>query len=167
MSCICILKSGSRKGKKCGKKAKYGPFCGQHVNCETNDEFLHYVVFTIGYMRSADETVTERDPSAAKLENYIAESRVIPENIIYYDGYGDLNLTSKVEYIGCRSFQFECQSQLSLSKIANLLLKQNLVDGEYESEPGNGSFVYPTKDGRELGLLYFESVEVDGKKFER
>jgi hypothetical protein len=164
-SCICILKSGARKGKKCDKNAKYGQLCGRHVDCAGNDEFYHDVVFTIGYMRSADETVTERDPSAAKLENYIAESRDIPDNINHFDGYDDLSLTSNITYVGCRSFYFQCQSKLSLSKIANLLLKQNLVDGEYESEPGNGSFVYPTKDGGELGLLYFESVEVDGKKF--
>jgi hypothetical protein len=162
MKCNCILKSGPRKGKKCGMTAKYGQLCGRHVDCAGDDEIYHDVVFTIGYMRSPHADEAERDPSAANLEHYIAQSLVIPDNISHFDGYGDMLLTSTVDYIGCRSFYFQCQSNLSLSKIANLLLKQDL---EYEDVPGNGSFVYPSSVDGELGLLYFESVEVDGKKF--
>jgi hypothetical protein len=160
-ACICILKSG----RKCSRNAKFGQFCAHHLDCENNDALLHDVVFTIGYVRTADDYVTESDPSAAKLESYIAEARAIYENISHFNGYGDLTLTTDVEYIGGRRFYFECQSNLSISKIANLILKQDLVDSEYESAPGNGSFVYPTKNGEELGLLYFEYVEVDGKIF--
>jgi hypothetical protein len=176
-SCICILKSGARKGQRCFGKVKVGQLCARHANCanakpmpsDTKFGKFHEVVFTMKFIRT-DKKTKERSPSSATLERYIATSRVIPENInllILFDGnYLGIERTSDVQYIGKKSFYFTCQSNLSPKEIAYMILKQSLTDGEYESNPGNGSFVYPTKDGmNELGLLGFESVIVDGQKF--
>ena len=170
--CICKLKSGARKGQKCNAKVTTGRFCGRHKNCADktlkvqtpvgNIGNVHDVVFEITYDRNNDDT-TERDPSQKKLEDYVKKSDIIPANVDYM---GELSIISPVKYIGKLNFHFTCETDLKAQEIANLFLLQSLSDGEWGAAPGNGSFVYPTKDGEEeLGLLSFGSVVVDGKKF--
>ena len=167
--CICKLKSGARKGQKCNAKVTTGRFCGRHKNCadktlkvQTPAGNVHDVIFEITYDRNNDDT-TERDPSQKKLEGYVKESDIIPANVDYMD---ELRIISPVKYIGKLKFHFTCETDLKAQEIANLFLLQSLSDGEWGAAPGNGSFVYPTKDGQEeLGLLSFGSVVVDGKKF--
>ena len=171
-TCICVLKSGLRKGQRCYAVAKVGQLCGRHANCanmkpiptNSGSKAFHEVTFTVNYARTNKKT-TERDPSKTELERYIAASRVIPDYFTIFDGYIGILTTSKVHYIGKNSFYFTCESDYKLEEIAKLF-KQGLSDSVYEAAPGNGSFVYPTKNGMdELGLLYFESIVIDGKKF--
>jgi hypothetical protein len=171
-TCICVLKSGVRKGQRCYAKAKVGQLCGRHTKCaKAMLGAFHEVMVNVAFMRTNKKT-TERDPSSAKLQQYIAQSKIIPQNIKdaidgTYSGNKDVERTSyDVHYIGKNSFYFTCESNLASRQIANLILKQSLSDTEYEASPGNGSFVYPTKDGlNELGVIGFESVIVDGKLF--
>jgi hypothetical protein len=181
--CSCKLKSGERKGQRCNAKVTAGKFCGRHVNCtdvmqsqagiksqvlpakkpkaaKKNPRF-HEIIFTIKYERNNDET-PERDPTLQELDRYVSTSDIIPSNIDYMN---ELQETSNVDYIGKRQFRFSCTTDLKPQEIADLFFLQSLADGEWGAAPGDGSFVYPTKNGEELGLLSFESVVIDGKKF--
>ena len=164
--CSCKLKSGDRIGQQCNAKVKNGKFCGRHSNCV---EILHKqevcnVILKIRYNRSSDDD-NESDPSAKDLERYVSKSEAIPENIIDIENYNDFKITSTVKYIGNCKFSFACKTDLKPNELADLFLLQNMADGAWGSAPGNGSFVYPTKEGHELGLLSYESVVVNGKKF--
>jgi hypothetical protein len=184
--CSCKLKSGERKGQRCNAKVTAGRFCGRHANCadvlqmqssqvqkskqvkpgkpvkaaKKNPRF-HEIIFTMKYQRNNDETA-ERDPTLQELDRYVSTSDIIPSNIDYMN---ELQETSNVDYIGKRQFRFTCETDLKPKEIADLFFLQSLADGEWGASPGDGSFVYPTKDGEELGLLSFESVVIDGKKF--
>jgi hypothetical protein len=126
-----------------------------------NVDGVHDIIFSINYRRSNDDA-SEPNPTPAQLEKYISESAIIPEHVAHMGMYFDV--VSDVTYIGKRRFHFKCTSELSNPEIANAFLKANLVDDEYEARPGDGSFVYPSKDAKqELGLLYFDEVYVDGK----
>jgi len=172
-SCSCKLKSGERKGQRCNAKVKTGRFCGRHTNCadimsqpqqktqKSQTGNVHNVVFEIKYDRNNDESL-EKNPSAAALERYVSASDIIPANVDYMN---ELVLTSPVKYIGKCRFSFTCETDLNAKEIANLFLLQSLADGEWGAAPGDGSFVYPTKNGEELGLLSFKCVVVDGKTF--
>ena len=121
---------------------------------------VHDVIFAIKYTRSNDGG--SRDPTPIELERYVAASTIIPEN----PTYKDFRIIDPVTYIGKLKFHFTCETSLSPKKIADAFLSESLADGEWEAPPGDGSFVYPTKDGKEeLGLLSFAYVVVDGKKF--
>ena len=127
------------------------------------------VQYGITYQRTNDET-DEPDPTPAELEAYIAESDAIPDNPTYLD----LDISLSPKYIGDRTFEFTCQSDLRPQEIAHLFLHQSLPDGEWGAGPGNGSFVYPTKAVSvfdhysvpdELGVLSFAFVTVNGVKY--
>ena len=120
------------------------------------------VTFQMKYDRTNDD-VTDQDPTPEELEAYVAESTIIPENPTYMDA---LRLTSPVEYIGGLTFRFTCETALLPVEIADLFIHQSLADGEWGAAPGQGSFVYPTRDlnnPEELGLLSFLEVKVKGK----
>ena len=187
--CSCKLKSGDRKGQQCKAKVKAGQFCGRHTNCSDilpkqpsqgrqlaqklekirlqDQKLSSIVIVKIKYQRTSDDAEDEKDkdPSAKVLESYVSKSKAIPENISDVENYEDFKITSAVNYIGNCKFSFEVSSDLPPRELADLFLLQNLSDTVYGSRPGNGSFVYPTKGGNELGVLSYESVVVDGKKY--
>ena len=159
-------KKTRRHGKKTrrhGKKTRRtGKTPRRHGKKYRGGESEHEVIFCVKYRRTNDES-NDNDPTAEELDDYLANSERIPENVNYMY---DLELTSDVAFIGQRKFTFTCKSELSEKEIADLFLEQNLADGEYGAAPGDGSFVYPTNDNQNaLGLLYFDKVIVDGETF--
>ena len=118
---------------------------------------VYTVIFVIKYTRNNDDS-TEKDPTASQLERYVKNSSTIPENPTYFT---EFEIIKPVTYIGKLKFQFTCETKLSAKDLAEAILHQSLADGEWEATPGDGSFVYPTKDGDELGLLSFNYVTVN------
>ena len=126
---------------------------------KSNVDGVHDIIFSVNYKRS-NTSIKDPNPTASELEKYISESAIIAGHVAYMGMYFDV--VSDVTYIGKRRFHFKCTSELSNPEIADAFLKDNLADGEYGAAPGNGSFVYPSKNGKlELGLLYFDEVYVD------
>ena len=123
---------------------------------ETLQKYI--ITFHIKYRRT-DFDSDEPDPTSAELEKYVSESEVIPQNPFYcIEG-----IIGEVMYIGNLYFKFTCSSALSPRELTDSLLHQNMVDGEWESFPGFGSFVYPTKtenpiDAKELGCLFYDNA---------
>lgn len=126
------------------------------------------VQFKVGWRQRTNDETDEPDPTPEELEQYIASSSVIPQNITYLD---ELNITEPAQYIGDRTFQFTCTAHDAYS-IWDAIMNQSMADGEWESMPGKGSFVYPclADEGEmpeELGLLDYESVTINGKTYTR
>jgi hypothetical protein len=121
------------------------------------------IIFSICYKRTNSD-VRDPNPTPVELERYIAQSTQIPEHIDYMLEFNDV---SPVTYIGKCRFRFTCQTDLRTGKeIAQAFFEQSMADGAWEAAPGDGSYVYPTLDGEsELGVLDFEEIIVDGKKF--
>ena len=117
---------------------------------------VYTVIFVIKYTRDNDDS-TEKNPTASQLERYVKKSSIIPENPTYFT---EFKIIDPVTYIGNLRFQFTCETKLSAKDLAEAILHQSLADGEWEASPGDGSFVYPTKDGDQLGLLSFDYVTV-------
>jgi len=117
---------------------------------------VYTVIFVIKYTRNNDDS-TEKDPTASQLERYVKNSSTIPENPTYFT---EFEIIKPVTYIGKLKFQFTCETKLSAKDLAEAIIHQSLADGEWEATPGDGSFVYPTKDGDELGLLSFNYITV-------
>ena len=120
--------------------------------------YKYKVTFKLKYQRTNDDS-NDLDPTLEELEQYVANSEIIPQNPEYHID----NICGDVVYIGNMSFEFTCESSESADDVADRLKGQSLADGAWESSPGNGSFVYPTRtdnpdDAEELGVLSFESV---------
>ncbi len=109
---------------------------------------------------------SEKEPTANALENYIKKSKYISENINY------LNLGDYIKephYVKNNSFSFTINNSILSSppKIADTILNQSFADGEWGASPGDGSFVYPDASNNELGLLYYDYIIINGKKFKK
>jgi hypothetical protein len=115
----------------------------------------------------------EKEPTANALEMYIKKSKYIPENIDY------LNLGDYIKephYVKNNSFSFTIknlpssflsENAMTINEVADTILNQSFADGEWGAAPGDGSFVYPDKNNMELGLLYYDYVIINGKKFKK
>lgn len=120
--------------------------------------YTYRVTFKLKYQRTNDDS-NDLDPTLQELEQYVANSDIIPQNPEHHIDH----ICGDVVYIGNMSFKFTCESTESADDVADMLKGQSLADGAWESPPGHGSFVYPTRtdnpdDAEELGVLSFESV---------
>jgi len=127
-----------------------------------NTHFM--VLYHIAYRRTSD-TSSDPDPTPEELENYVSTSTYIPENPIY--SYPAEYFIDPPHYIGHCTFKFVLKKHkhMHAAQLARDLLFQSFADGEWAATPGNGSFVYPDSIGDELGLLYFDYVIVNGKRY--
>ena len=134
-------------------------------NSNMKKDKIYKVIFSVNYKRTS-ENPADKDPTKKEFEKYVKDSKDIPEHPVYMSDFEVIqDKDESVKYIGNRQFQFECETRLSAKEIADAFFNESLADGEWEASPGNGSFVYPTKDGEELGLIGFDAVIVDGKSF--
>ena len=119
---------------------------------------LYDIKFVIKFIRTNSD-IAESDPSIDELDTYLRQSKIIPENSIYLN----ITIIDNVKYIGNNTFNLTCNSQLTSDELASEYLEQSLPDTEWESAPGNGSFVYPTKNipNEELGLLSYSSITIN------
>ena len=70
-----------------------------------------------------------------------------------------LDDVSEMVYTGGTSFRFKCTWHGSAESLVKTIAAQCMEDGEWGAAPGNGSFVYPTRDGnQELGVLRYANV---------
>ena len=143
----------------------------------SNSDKMYEVIYSVNYTRSNDDSV-DKDPTEKEFEKYVSQSNHIPEHIDYMDDFVDVDFldgvskrgdrfVKNVQYIGNRQFRFRCKTHLSPKEIADAFFHTSLADSEWEASPGNGSFVYPTKDGNELGLIGFDEVIVNGQSFKK
>ena len=111
------------------------------------------VTFEIRFCRT-NGAAAEADPSPAELESYVSGSKAIPQNPTYL-----LDDVSEMVYTGGTSFRFKCTWHGSAESLVKTIAAQCMEDGEWGAAPGNGSFVYPTRDGnKELGVLRYANV---------
>ena len=120
--------------------------------------YNYKITFGIKYERSLYDSPEIPDPTPNEIEEYVSKSDIIPMNPTYMS---ELDIYTDIKYIGNCQFNFECYSMLLIEEVYDLFYKQSLADGEWESMPGNGSFVYPVVGtDSPLGLLSFENVIV-------
>ena len=129
----------------------------------------YIIIYHVAYKHMS----SEKEPTENALETYIKKSKYIPENINY------LNLGDYIKephYIKNNSFSFTIknlplsflsENVMGINELADTILNQSFADGEWGASPGDGSFVYPDKAGTELGLLYYDYVIINGKKFKK
>jgi len=159
-------------------------------NEEESDTYK--VIYAVKYLRTMEKKKGEPNPTKKEIEEYVSKSERMKE----FTDYINLTITAPVVYLGKLRFQFHCKKEwgdqyywqkgaISPKSIADLFFTHSLADGEWESEPGNGNFVYPTrqvytstwkdKSGKEhvreyrgeLGLFDFDYIVVDNTKFSR
>ena len=137
-------------------------------NSNMKKEKIYEIIYSVNYTRTS-KNPDDKDPKEKEFETYVKESVHIPEHPVYMADFEVVvqNKDESVKYIGNRQFRFRCKTHLSPAKIADAFFNESLADGEWEASPGNGSFVYPTKDGEKLGLIGFDEVIVNGQSFKK
>jgi hypothetical protein len=122
------------------------------------------VLYHVAFRRTADDDSTdEPDPTPAELDAYVRTSTYILENPTYNiptDYFID-----PPHYVGNSTFKFVLKKHkdIKATQVGRDLLYQSFADGEWAASPGNGSFVYPDRNGERLGVLYYDSVIVNGR----
>ena len=123
-----------------------------------------YKIELIIKLKRTNFNSVDKPPTINEFDEYLKTSLIIPENVMYFT---EFNVLDNVEFIGNSTFTFRCTSLLKPKKLSQILLYQSFADGEWESPPGNGSFVYPTKSNppNEYGVLSYSSVIINDVKY--
>lgn len=114
------------------------------------------VTLTIGYRRT-EPSANPPDPTHQELTSHIS-------NLSLDDYLGEsqrFRLESPITYVGDLRFMFQCVASTPIDIVIDFG-EHSLSDAEWEADPTSGGLVYPSPTGQELGLLYYNTLEIDG-----